>query len=340
MLTSNAAARLILHQLTPLSRECVGLTAALDRVLATAIRSPIALPPWDNSAMDGYAVQSADLERDGEGDARSVLRVVDEVPAGRVPDRAVGPGEAIRVFTGAPVPDGADTVVRQEDTEPVDAERVAIIKRRDIRKHIRRRGEDIGEGDTVLTAGQQLGAAELGVLASIAQREVDVHRRPRVAIIAVGDEVVDLDRAEEVLDGSKIATSNTYTLRANIERAGGVAVNLGIARDTPESLRKVFTQATDVDFIVTTAGISVGTHDHVRPVIESLDGEIRFWRLPIRPGAPVGFGMVGDTPWLGLPGNPVSTMVTFELFARPAIRRLAGHPRAFRRAVKVREFLL
>ena len=121
-----------------------------------------------------------------------------------------------------------------------------------------------------------------------------------------------------------------------VQRAGGVPVNLGIARDTPESLRKGVSQATDVDFIVTTAGISVGTHDHVRPVIESLDGEIRFWRLPIRPGAPVGFGMVGDTPWLGLPGNPVSTMVTFELFARPAIRRLAGHPRPFRRTVKAR----
>ena len=183
--------------------------------------------------------------------------------------------------------------------------------------------------------GAALGPAQLGVLASLAVAHPLVYRRPRVAILGSGDEIVDIDQPEAILSGQKIASSNTHTLVALVRQAGGEPVNLGIARDTPESLQAHLARAQDCDLLVTTAGISVGEHDYVRAVLEQLGGELRFWRLRMRPGAPVGFGLLGDKPWIGLPGNPVSTMVTFELFVRPAIRKMMGQPLPFRRSVKV-----
>jgi molybdopterin molybdotransferase len=174
------------------------------------------------------------------------------------------------------------------------------------------------------------------VLASLAVAHPLVHRRPRVAILGSGDEVVDVDQPEEILSGRKVASSNTHALIALVRRAGGEPVNLGIARDTPESLREHLERARDCDLLITSAGISVGEHDYVRQVLAELGGEQRFWRLRMRPGAPVGFGRVHGIPWIGLPGNPVSTMVTFELFVRPAIRKMCGHARCFRRAIPVR----
>ena len=197
-------------------------------------------------------------------------------------------------------------------------------------------GEDIRRGATVLSAGASLGPASLGVLASLAVAHPLVYRRPRVAILGSGDEVVDVDQPDEILSGRKIASSNTHTLVALVRRAGGEPVNLGIARDTPESLREHLARAMDCDLLVTSAGISVGEHDYVRRVLDELGAEQRFWKLRMRPGAPVGFGVVGGIPWIGLPGNPVSTMVTFELFVRPAIRKMCGHGLPFRRAVPVR----
>jgi molybdopterin molybdotransferase len=181
-----------------------------------------------------------------------------------------------------------------------------------------------------------LGPAPLGVLASLAVAQPLAYRRPRVAILGSGDEIVDVDQPEEILSGRKIASSNTHTLVALVRHAGGEPVNLGIARDTPESLREHFRRALDCDLLVTTAGISVGEHDYVRAVLDELGAVQRFWKLRMRPGAPVGFGLLGGIPWIGLPGNPVSTMVTFELFVRPAIRKMCGHPLPFRRAVSVR----
>jgi molybdopterin molybdotransferase len=174
------------------------------------------------------------------------------------------------------------------------------------------------------------------VLASLAVAQPLVYRRPRVAILGSGDEIVDVDQPEAILSGRKIASSNTHTLVALVRRAGGEPVNLGIARDTPESLRQHLRRALDCDLLVTTAGISVGEHDYVRSVLDELGAEQRFWKLRMRPGAPVGFGLVGGIPWIGLPGNPVSTMVTFELFVRPAIRKMIGHALPFRRSVPVR----
>ncbi len=333
-LAAAEAARCILDDVRRQPALRVPLDDALDSVLAEDVVSPIDIPAWANSAMDGYAARGDDV-RGASAEHPVRLRVVEQLPAGAFPARRLGAGESARIFTGAPLPDGADTVVRQEDTDE-GAETVTILRDRDVGVNIRRVGEDVRRGTTVLTAGLALGPAPLGVLASLAVAQPLVYRRPRVAIFGSGDEIVDVDRPEEILSGRKVASSNTHTLVALVRGAGGEPVNLGIARDTPESMREHFLRGRDCDLIVTTAGISVGEHDYVRSVLEELGAEQRFWKVRMRPGAPVGFGMLGDIPWIGLPGNPVSTMVTFELFVRPAIRKMCGHALPFRRAVAVR----
>ncbi len=328
------AARRILADVRRQPALRVPLDDALDSVLAEDIVSPLDIPAWTNSAMDGYAVRGPDVR--GASQATPVrLRVIEELPAGRFPSRAIGPGESARIFTGAPLPEGADSVIRQEDTDQ-GRELVAIFKDRDIGVNIRKAGEDIRRHETVLPAGVALGPAHLGVLASLAVAHPLVFRRPRVAILGSGDEIVDVDQPDDILSGRKIASSNTHTLLALVRRAGGEPVNLGIARDTPDSLREHLRRALDCDLLVTSAGISVGEHDYIRTVLDELGAEQRFWKLRMRPGAPVGFGLLRDIPWIGLPGNPVSTMVTFELFVRPAIRVMCGHRLPFRRALTVR----
>jgi molybdopterin molybdotransferase len=312
----------------------IPLDDALDSVLAEDIVSRLDIPAWTNSAMDGYAVRGDDVR--GATEIRPVrLRVIEQLPAGRFPSRPVGPGECARIFTGAPLPTGTDTVIRQEDTDG-GSDTVTIVKDRDVGINIRRVGEDIRKGSTVLRAGTELAPAHLGVLASLAVAHPLVYRRPRVAILGSGDEIVDVDQPEEILSGRKIASSNTHTLVALVRRAGGQPINLGIAGDSPESLRAHLARAMDCDLLVTTAGISVGEHDYVRSVLDELGADLKFWKLRMRPGAPVGFGLLGALPWIGLPGNPVSTMVTFELFVRPAIRKMMGHTLPFRRTVPVR----
>ncbi|HEV2084101.1 MAG TPA: gephyrin-like molybdotransferase Glp [Gemmatimonadales bacterium] len=330
---ADAAIR-ILAEVRPQPALRIPLDDALDSVLAEDVVSRLDIPAWTNSAMDGYAVRGEDVRGATEAGPVS-LRVVEQLPAGRFPEKVIGPGECARIFTGAPLPRGADSVIRQEDTD-LGAATVLVLKDRDVGVNIRRVGEDVRKGTTVLTAGTELGPAQLGVLASLAVAHPLVYRRPRVAILGSGDEIVDIDQPEEILSGRKIASSNTHTLVALVRRAGGEPVNLGIAGDTPDSLREHLARAMDCDLLVTTAGISVGEHDFVRSVLEELGGELRFWKLRMRPGAPVGFGLLGRMPWIGLPGNPVSTMVTFELFVRPAIRRMMGHRLPFRRTVSVR----
>ena len=330
MMTPAEAARVIVDHVRPLPAERRPLRAALDAVLAEDVASPIDLPPWDNSAMDGYAVRSADLR-----DTVTDLDVIETVPAGQFPTKVIAAGQAIRIFTGAPLPQGADTVIRQEDTAQGSNGTVTIRNAPDVGKNIRRRGEDIRKGAVVLPAGTALGPAQLGVLASIAWDAPLVHRPARVAFMGSGDEIVDLDQKQEILAGTKIASSNSYTLDALIRRAAADPLNLGVARDTRDSLREHLRGSAGADLLVTTAGVSVGEHDLVREVLQELGGELTFWRIGMRPGAPVGFGSLRGVPWIGLPGNPVSTMVTFELFVRPAIRRLQGHALPFRRTVPV-----
>jgi molybdopterin molybdotransferase len=333
-LSAREAAVSILAAVAPQPALRVPLDDALDSVLAETITSPIDLPPWLNSAMDGYAVRAGDVRGASES-APVRLRIVETIPAGHYPVRAIQAGEAARIFTGAPLPEGADSVVRQEDTDGGDTV-VTILRDRDAGVNIRHAGEDLRRGEIVLTAGTPLGPAELGVLASMAVAHPLVHRRPRVGILGGGDEIVDVDQPEEILAGRKIASSNSHTLMALVRRAGGEPVNLGIARDTAESVRAHLARGLDCDLLVTSAGISVGEHDHLRAVLASMGADLRFWKLRMRPGAPVGFGLLEGVPWIGLPGNPVSTMVTFELFVRPAIRAMCGHPLPFRRAVVAR----
>jgi len=328
------AARRILVEVRRQPALRVPLDDALDSVLAEDIVSPLDIPAWTNSAMDGYAARAADV-RGASAEAPVRLQVLEQLPAGRFPTRALGPGESARIFTGAPLPEGADSVIRQEDTD-FGTETVTVLKDRDAGVNIRKAGEDIRKGQTVLRAGTPLGPAHLGVLASLAVAHPLVHRRPRVAILGSGDEIVDIDQPEAILSGRKTASSNTHTLAALVRQAGGEPVNLGIAGDTPESLRAHLARALESDMLITTAGISVGEHDYVRTVLEELGAEQRFWKLRMRPGAPVGFGLLRGIPWIGLPGNPVSTMVTFELFVRPAIRAMSGHALPFRRAISVR----
>jgi molybdopterin molybdotransferase len=331
-LSAAEAAERILSEIRQQPALRIPLDDALGSVLAEDVVSPLDIPAWTNSAMDGYAARGADV-RGASQDRPVRLRVVEQLPAGYFPTRAIGPGECARIFTGAPLPEGADSVIRQEDTDG-GSESVSILNDRDAGVNIRRTGEDIRKGTRVLTVGAELGPAQLGVLASLAVAHPLVYRRPRVAILGSGDEIVDVDQPEAILSGRKIASSNTHTLLALVRRAGGEPINLGIADDTPESLQAHLSGATDCDLLITTAGISVGEHDYVRQVLEQLGGELRFWRLRMRPGAPVGFGMLTQLPWIGLPGNPVSTMVTFELFVRPAIRKMMGHGLPFRRSIR------
>ncbi len=381
-LAAGEAGRRILAAIALQPALRVPLDDALGSVLAEPVVSPLNIPPWTNSAMDGYAARAADV-RGARADAPITLRVVEQIAAGQFPTRVIGSGECARIFTGAPLPDGADSVIRQEDTDH-GAEVVVIRSDRDAGVNIRQAGEDITQGTEVLRAGEEVTPARLGVLASMAVAHPVVHRRPRVAILGSGDEIVDVDQPEEIIAGRKIASSNTHTLVALVRQAGGIPVNLGIAADTIESLRRHLERAADCDLLVTTAGISVGEHDHLRAALAELDTEMGFWKLRMRPGAPVGFGMVGGAggqggrgaggpggrgaetaglapsrqvrdaggapessaplppcppaplPWIGLPGNPVSTMVTFELFVRPAIRKMMGHRLPFRRTVPVR----
>ena len=335
--TPAAAARFILEHvplLAPLRRS---LKESLDRVLAEDVASQIDLPAWDNSSMDGYAVRAADVH--GAAPERPVvLRVQETVQAGRFPTRRITAGKATRVFTGSPLPEGADGVIRQEDTETLDDGRVAVKNDRDAGHNIRRRGEDVRRGASVLSRGTPLGPAQVGVLASIAHANPLVYPAPRVAFFGSGEEIVDLDPTgtAQVLAGRKIASANSYTLDGMIRRAGAMPWDLGLAGDDRGAIAAKLAQAADADLIVTTGGVSVGEHDHMRAALADLGGTLELWRVRMRPGAPLGFGLVRGKPWIGLPGNPVSTMVTFELFARPAIRHMQGFTQPFRETVRVR----
>ena len=329
---ADAAARII-ADIRTLGAERVALLDSLGRVLAEPVRSPLTLPAWDNSAMDGYAVRSDDV-RDARPDAPVTLRVLETVAAGAFPSRRVEHGTATRIMTGAPMPEGADSVVRVEDTDRGTAH-VAIHDARDAGRNVRRRAEDIEAGSTVFDRGQPIGPAQVGVLASIGAAVVDVYSRPRVAFFGSGDEIVDLDGLPDAVAGRKILTSNTYTLHAMIRAAGGEPINLGLVRDDPGELRDRIARSAGADLLITSAGISAGEFDYVRSVLTELGVEMTVWKVRMRPGAPLGFGWLGTRPWVGLHGNPVSTMVTFDLFVRPMLRRMLGHTRLYRRPIPV-----
>ena len=327
---SEASAR-ILERIHTLPAETVATEDTVGRVLASSIVAPITSPPWDNASMDGYALGSEDLAVVGQ----PALRVIETVAAGAFPSRAIRTGEAMRVMTGAPVPEGADTVIRHEDTDN-GLDLVTILDVRDSGRNVRRAGEDFRAGDILFQEGEPLRVAHAGVLASAGIKSVEVHRRPRVALISSGDELVELRDFTPDLAERRIVSSNSVTLTALVRGAGGDPTNLGIAGDSCESLKDKLHAARCFDLIITTAGISVGDHDHVRTAFTELGGEIDFWKVKMRPGAPLAFGTLDGVPWIGLSGNPVSAMVTFEIFVRPAMRKMLGFTTFFRKTIAVK----
>ena len=321
MISVEEALERILAEITPLSTIQVPLPESLGHILADDVISQEDIPPFANSAMDGFALLSQDsYPRDGQYPS---LRIIGSVAAGYVADHPVEPGTAMRIMTGAPVPPGADTVIQVELThsDRPESEWVEIMQEVAPGNNIRPAGEDMRSGQTVLLRGTEIGPWEIGVLATLGWTDVPVIRRPRVAILGTGDEVVDV---HEPLRPGKIRNSNSYLLEAAVRKAGAEPQRLGVARDTVESLREKFSQAIQCDLIITSGGVSVGEFDLVKNIMTE-QGEIHFWRINMRPGKPVAFGHIGTIPLLGLPGNPVSAAVTFELFGRPVIRKMLGH---------------
>lgn len=333
MLTVTEASERIMAEIKQLEPESVPLRRALGRVCSEDISATVTMPPWSNSSMDGYAVRSADITPVMSG-KRVTLRVVATIAAGEFAPRPLKRGEAMRIMTGAPVPEGADSVIRKEHTDG-GKKKVEIREAVDVWKNIRAAGEDYQRGDVLARRGTPIRPALLGVLASSGISKVRAFRRPRVAIISSGDELVDIDKFDDVVAQRRIVSSNSYTLEAMTRVAGGIPVDLGIAADTKASLKRKLEGARDCDLILTSAGVSVGDLDHTRNVFEELGGEQKFWKVKMRPGAPLAFGMLKDIPWLGVSGNPVSAMVSFELFVRPALRKMQGHAALFRRTVTV-----
>lgn len=309
------ARRIILDAVGPLDAEVVPLLDAVGRVLAEEVTAPRELPAWDNSAMDGYAVRAESVVP-GVGLAISAY-----IPAGSGGADSLRPGTAARILTGAPLPPGADAVIPFEQAEEREW---TVVPRAPVRvgAHVRRKGEDIRAGERVLEPGAVLGPAEISFLATCARRSVRVFGRPRVAILSTGDELVE---AGEPLAPGKIHDSNGPAVAAAVKQVGGDVIQLGIARDERESLRARLSDGLRAHVLVTTAGVSKGDRDLVREVLDGLGVRQLFWSVDVKPGRPFAFGMRGRTPVFSLPGNPVSTLLTFEQFVRPALLRMMGH---------------
>jgi molybdopterin molybdotransferase len=322
------AQQTVLDAAHPLGLEKVGLLDAVGRVLGEDVIAARDNPPWDNSAMDGFAVRWEDLKQDHAIAKPVVLKVIEEVPAGKVATKTVGVGEAIRIMTGAPIPRGANAVVKVEETEP-SPDSVRIFKPIEKHANIRPQGEDVKQGDCIIPKGTQIRPAEAGMLAILAKSFVFVYQRPRVALLSTGDELADLD---ERFDEDKIINSNSYGIAAAVQEAGGIPVLLGIAKDDPAALKEKIAQGLTADILVLSGGVSMGDYDFTKAVFKELGAEMNFWKLAIRPGQPLAFGKIQGKLAFGLPGNPVSSMVTFEQLVRPTILKMSGH-RAFGRPV-------
>ena len=316
------ARRRIVAAFRPLPAESVSLAEASGRVLAAPVLARVTQPPSDVSAMDGWAARAADV-----ASLPAELTEIGEAPAGGAYDGAVGPGEAVRIFTGGPVPRGADTIVVQENVRaapPGPRRRLSVVDGPNQQgRHIRVAGLDFRAGDAVLPAGRRLGPREIGLVAATNVPWLDVHRRPRVALLATGDELV---RPGEPVGANRIVSSNNLALAALVRAAGGEAIDLGIAVDDPGALKAMAAGARGADILVTVGGASVGERDLVQAVLGEVGLEVDFWRIAMRPGKPLMFGRIGDAAMLGLPGNPVSALVCALLFLRPALDALQGLP--------------
>ena len=325
------AQKCILESVKKLDIETVALEQSLGRVLAGDVRANRDLPPYDVSAMDGYALRSADLAR-----IPATLAIIEDIKAGDMPGKTVQAGQCARIMTGAPVPEGADAVIRVEDTQ-TSSDGVQINAAVKPGNDIRLRGEGMRNGAVVLTAGTEITPGVTGVLATVKCAQLQVYRRPRVAILSTGNELEDLD---DPVDPNKIPNSNSYALMAQVQALGIEPNLLGIARDDPGELEEYLQRGLRFDVLLVSGGSSVGVHDYVRPIIEELGVQMTFWRVAMKPGHPVAFGIKSspakddsDGFVFGLPGNPVSSMVCFEEFVAPALRHMMGHARLFRRTI-------
>ena len=317
MISLNEAIDLVLAEVRPVGRERLPLLEALGRVTAAEVVSPAAVPAFDNSAMDGFAVRAADLGGGAHGEG---LVITAEIPAGRPSGEPLGADSAARIMTGAPLPAGADTVVQVEHTQERDG-RVFVLKAPAVGSNVRYAAEDVRRGDVVLPRGAVLGPAEVGLLTSIGVEELAVARRPRVAIIATGSELVPPGRP---LGPGQIHNSNSFTAWGQVLAAGAEPVLLGIAPDDRDETRRLIARALDEDVTITSGGVSVGDYDFVKQVEDELAVERRLWGVATKPGKPFAFGVHEERLVFGVPGNPVAAMVSFELYIRPALLALQG----------------
>lgn len=324
----NDAQSCVLQHCVSLGTEKIDLLQSLGRVLAQEVRSNRDHPPCDISAMDGYAVRAADL-----GVIPAQLAIIADIKAGDLPTLTVQAGQCVRIMTGAPIPQGADTVIRVEDTQAVAAGIVQINVSAQVGKDIRRRAENLRTHDVVLTAGTEITPGVLGILAMVKAATVEVQRRPRIAILSSGDE---LEGLHDAFDANKIPDANGYALMAQVQALGMQPVLLGIARDDPNELRKKLEQGLQYDVLLVSGGTSIGVHDFVRPTLEQLGVKMHFWRVQMRPGHPAAFGTTANSKVFCLPGNPVASMVSFEQIVAPALRNMLGHTRLYRRTVQAR----
>lgn len=324
MISVKEALTKILDQIPILGRERRSILQAQGRVLAEGIVAHRHIPPWDNSAMDGYALRWADIQ--GASPKNPILlKVLSDLPAGKIFTGAIGAGETVRIMTGAPLPSGADTVVPVENTEPLEKE-VKILACPPKGSNIRLAGEDVRSGECILSEGTVLRSAHIGMLASLQRSMVSVYQVPRVAILSTGDELLEID---QLWEEGKIVNSNSYSLAAQVMECGALPIQIGIAKDQPGELSSKMREGLNSDLIITTGGVSVGDYDFVKTALKDL-GAMNFWKVAMRPGQPQVFGTISGKPLFGLPGNPVSAMVSFELFVRPSILKMSGHRQLFR----------
>jgi len=333
MISVEAALEIILSEIKPLGLERTSILLTLGRVLGEDIYASVDNPPWDNSAMDGYALRASDTK--GASRAKPViLRIIEDLPAGYVAKKSVKRGEAVRIMTGAPIPGGTDAVIMVEDTDKSEVRsqksEVKIFREAKIRDNIRRAGEDFKKGALVLKKGTAIRAAEVAMLATVGKPNVCVYQRPKVAVLSTGDELVEI---EETPSNGKIVNSNSYAISAQIKACGAVPVQLGIARDAKKDLMDKLSYGLASDCILSSGGVSVGDFDFVKDVLKEMGSEMRFWKVAIKPGKPLAFGIINNKPVFGLPGNPVSAMVAFEQFVRPAILKMMGVRNIFRKSL-------
>lgn len=328
MKTVEEALEIILAQTLRRSEERVPLLDSVGRILSEGIASDIPLPPFDNSAMDGYAVRAEDVAG-ATPETPVTLRLIADIPAGVQPTETIVPGTAARILTGAMMPSGADAVVMQEETRPGEnASSIAVLEAVKPEQHVRLTGEDVACGEVILRAGARIRPQEIALLATVGKANVPTIRPPRVAVVSTGDEVVEIEEGVAPPPG-KIRNSNQAVLAALVGQSGGTLHSLTHIPDDPEAtenaIRILSHPETGADVIVTAGGVSVGDRDYVKPALEKL-GTLELWRVAMKPGKPLAFGSVGDTLFFGLPGNPISAMVTFLLFVRPVLRKMAGYP--------------